>query len=263
MSNENDIPEEIDYNQSFKPGRSNNPIPIDDNIVEELPVTESQEWKRIRDSKNPKLSKVVDETVIHGDKDEQKDVPKTEEFTFLNKIINPSHNETSSSSRRYSPPKNKFNSRKRNTKFEASSRNSEKREDARKTPNLDIKVKQRSQLSNYNEFQKQETKKQIKVEKTVKESQSKSVIESKEEIKSETKTEPKKQSSESKRSKQSRFNKTEIPDTSENDKFNSLYENKPRRTPKPAKLKETPLRKPTKYTPQIKSKKTVSNNYTL
>ena len=62
MLDDNEIPEEIEYSETFKM-KKKPPPPIDNDIKEELPVTESQEWKKRL--KDPGMSKVIDETLLH------------------------------------------------------------------------------------------------------------------------------------------------------------------------------------------------------
>ena len=80
---ENDIPEEINYSESFKIKKEG--PPVDEDIDEELPVTESMEFKRRRNNNSPELSKVIDEVEIGNE--EVSKVPDKEEFKHINKLI--------------------------------------------------------------------------------------------------------------------------------------------------------------------------------
>ncbi|CAI2368114.1 unnamed protein product [Moneuplotes crassus] len=97
-----EIPEEIEFTESFRKGNDlNEGPPIDDDIDEDLPITESQEWKKRRDKHNPSLSKVVDETIIE---ENEQAIPDVEEFKNLKKLIMGPEVPTTSSSVK----KNKF-----------------------------------------------------------------------------------------------------------------------------------------------------------
>jgi hypothetical protein len=78
-----DIPEEIEFSETFRQRKDPNyGPPIDNDISEEIPVTESQEFRRRRNNESPELSKVVDET-----ENNRKTIPDREEFTYLNKLL--------------------------------------------------------------------------------------------------------------------------------------------------------------------------------
>ena len=78
-----DIPEEIEFNAPLK---KHDPImPIDNNISENSPVTESYDFKRKRKGHSPEMSKVVDET--EKAEDSIANIPDSEEFSNLNKLL--------------------------------------------------------------------------------------------------------------------------------------------------------------------------------
>ena len=83
---DNDIPEEINYSESFKLKKNAPPPPpIDDDIDEDLPVTESIEFKRRNRNKSPELSKVIDEA--DGDEVVHVNIPDSDNFKHINKLI--------------------------------------------------------------------------------------------------------------------------------------------------------------------------------
>jgi hypothetical protein len=81
MEEVNEIPEEIEFSQSFK---NNRLLPIDTDIPEEIPITESQELGVRNRQFVPEMSKVVDETE-HETSNTNID---SNQFPFLYKIVN-------------------------------------------------------------------------------------------------------------------------------------------------------------------------------
>ena len=78
-----DIPEEINYYEAYK--KKKIAPPIDKDIIEELPVTESMEFRRRLLNNSPELSKVIDET--EGEKSEKQSVPISNDFKNINKLL--------------------------------------------------------------------------------------------------------------------------------------------------------------------------------
>ena len=79
---DNDIHEEINYYEAFK---NKKPPPIDNDIIEDLPVTQSTELKRKQQNNSPELSKVIDET--EGEVADGQSVPNSKDFKNINKLL--------------------------------------------------------------------------------------------------------------------------------------------------------------------------------
>lgn len=80
---DNDIPEEINYYEAYRNNKK--PPPIDNNIIEELPVAQSKEFKAKLRNDSPELSKVIDET--EGEVGNEQSVPNSKDFKNINKLL--------------------------------------------------------------------------------------------------------------------------------------------------------------------------------
>lgn len=231
MLDENDIPEEINYFETIKL-KNKAALPIDMNIHEELPVTESQEWAKIRDKRNPNLSKVIDETHIY-DKDEHK---LTEEFKMFN------YDEEFKN--KHSPTNQKFTSRKRQPiKKYAFSKNGKEGDKENKVEDY-VSIKLREDIMR----QKTPPKKAEEVEKPKTLAASKSEI-SKTPVHSNAKMTPATSVQQVQSTAEFKLPK------SDNERFESLYQNKSKKTPKPKSVKDLPAKATNKRYSQPKKAK--------